>query len=138
MVLFFIALIFLVIGLLRTIAGRRFLEILIVFTPTLLFVFCITIWSALRAHLSNLLHAQSLDATSWQLSLIEQVATNGLVSCAPMMLSETAFQVFGLLGKRIAVGGRWVKYTAYGARLANGVALVMAVVAACDFASCES
>ncbi|EST07510.2 hypothetical protein PSEUBRA_002589 [Kalmanozyma brasiliensis GHG001] len=135
MVLFFIALIFLVIGLLRTIAGRRFPQILIVFTPTLLFVFCLTIWSALRAHLSNLLHVLSFDATSWQSSLIELVAANGLVSCAPMMLCETTFQVFGLLGKRIAVGGRWIKYTAYGARLANGVALVMTVVAACDFAS---
>ncbi|SJX61618.1 uncharacterized protein SRS1_12603 [Sporisorium reilianum f. sp. reilianum] len=136
MVLFFVLLVFLTVGLLRTYQGRHLLDVLIIFAPTLSFVFCLTVWSALRAHLSNTLHTSSLDAILAQTSLSELVAANGLLSCSPMLLCETTFQVFGLLAKRIAPSGRkWVTYTSYVARLANAIALVMGVVAACDFAS---
>lgn len=139
MVLFFVLLIFLIIGLLRTYQGRHLLDVLIVFSPTLCFIFCLAVWSTLRAHLSNLLHtSSSLDALLAQASLSELVAANGLVSCSPMLLCETTFQVFGLLARRIAPsGGRWVRYTSVVARLGNVIALVMGVVAACDFASCK-
>lgn len=137
--LFFVLLVFVVIGLLRTCQGRHLFDILIVFTPTLCFAICLAIWSALRAHLSNTLHMLSFDAVLSQTSLSEIVAANGLVSCSPMLLCETMFQVFGLLAKRIAPSGRkWVRYTSYVARLANMIALVMGVVASCDLASCKS
>lgn len=139
MVLFFVLLTFLTIGLLRTYQGRHLLDVLITFAPTLSFVFCLTVWSALRAHLSNALHTSSFDVLLAQASLSELVAANGVLSCTPMLLCETVFQVFGLLAKRIAARGRkWVRYTSYVARLANAIALVMGVVAACDFASCKS
>lgn len=56
-----------------------------------------------------------------------------------MLLCETSFHVFGLLGKRTGVEGarKWVKYTAYVARLVNVIGLGMGVVGACDFASCK-
>lgn len=139
MVLFFILLVFLIIGLLRTYQGRHLLDILFVFTPTLLFVICLTIWSALRAHLSNTLHVSNFDSVLSQQILSEMVAANGLISCSPMLLSETTFHVFGLLAKRIATRGkRWVKYTSYVARVVNLMALVMDVVASCNLESCES
>lgn len=139
MILFFVLLIFLIIGLLRTYAGRTLPHILLVFAPTMLFVLCLTIFSAIRAHLSNTSHFFSFDTISKQSSLIELVAANGLVSCSSMLLCETSFQVFGLLAKRIAERGRrWVLSTSYVTRLANLMALVMDVVAACDFASCKS
>lgn len=136
--LFFVLLIFLVIGLLRTYQGRALLDILIIFTPTLLFVTCLVVWSGLRAHLSNFTHRSS-NLVSNQSGLLELVAANGLVSCSPMLLSETTFQVFGLLSKRVVVAGRkWVRYTAYTARMMNLVALIMVVVGTCDYAFCKS
>ncbi len=114
MVLFFINLIFLIIGLLRAYHGRHLTPILIIFLPTLLFVLCLTIWSALCAHLSNVSHSSSSTATLFlsQASLTELVAVNGLISVTPMLLCETTFQVFGLLEKRLVVTARrWVRYT---------------------------
>ncbi|GAC96447.1 hypothetical protein PHSY_004027 [Pseudozyma hubeiensis SY62] len=131
MVLFFILLVFLVIGLLRTYQGRHLLDILFVFTPTLLFVICLTIWSALRAHLSNTLHRSNFDPVLSQQILSEMVAANGLISCSPMLLGETTFHVFGLLAKRIATRGKstiglWLRY-----RLSAGVVFHIITILSC-------
>lgn len=138
MVLFFMLLTFLVIGGLRVYQGRRMTRILVIFVPTLCFVLCLDIWAALRADISNRSHA-SASLVQTREGLAELVAANGLVGCAPMMLTETSHQVFGLLNKRIdPAAKRWIRYTAYVARLLNLVALIMVVIATCDLASCKS
>ncbi|SPC66769.1 uncharacterized protein UHOD_02267 [Ustilago sp. UG-2017b] len=137
MVLFFILLLFQVIGILRVYQGKRFLDILVVFAPTLAFVTCLSIWSGLRANLANRAHS-STDLITSQSGLSQLVSANGLISCSPMLLCETSFQVFGLLAKRLIPAARkWVKYAAYTARLVNLIALIMCVVAACDLSSCS-
>ncbi|SPO23005.1 uncharacterized protein UTRI_01683 [Ustilago trichophora] len=129
MILFFILLTFLIVGLLRIYQGHTLSNILVIFTPTVVFVTGLTIWSGLRAHLSNVSHDSSSSSLYYaQSGLAELVAANGLISSSPMLLCETAFQVFGLLAKRLVpTGKKWVKYTAYMARLANLMALVMVV-----------
>ncbi|SPO24712.1 uncharacterized protein UTRI_01683_B [Ustilago trichophora] len=113
MVLFFILLTFLVVGLLRVYQGRALSNILVTFIPTVLFVLSLTIWSGLRAHLSNVSHSSSSTSFfSIQLTLSELVAANGLITSSPMLLCETAFQVFGLLAKRVAATGKRSKFDA--------------------------
>ncbi|SYW82363.1 uncharacterized protein UBRO2_04485 [Ustilago bromivora] len=125
----------LLIGILRVYQGKRFLDILVVFAPTLAFVTCLSIWSGLRANLANRAHS-STDLITSQSGLSQLVSANGLISCSPMLLCETSFQVFGLLAKRLIPAARkWVKYAAYTARLVNLIALIMCVVAACDLSS---
>lgn len=136
--LFFILLVFLVVGCLRVYQGRRMTDVLTVFAPTLAFVFILICWAALRANLSNRAHSSS-DLIKTSDGLSAMVAANGLIGCAALLLNETIFQVFGLFAKRtVETARRWVRYTSYAARLANLIALIMSVVASCDFASCKS